>query len=176
MSAVTHNVLSLAEEDLRSAKYRPRSWGLDGRKSRVYQVFCTIGCPGLQKVPFFKWQKMGLRVPKSKNGRQNLTRHPSQCTMCQAQLKMGNRNIHQNEYLTPHFLRTQLFQIRIFGDCPLLGFTFDTYLGTSWTQPTAKANLQTNQLQFKPAAGRLCLNLWGRVEWCTYKINLWWFS
>ena len=86
MSAVTHKVLSLAEEDLRSAKYRPRSWGLDGRKSRVYQVFigqsdtmsygprstvnCTIGCPGLQKVPFFKWQKMGLRAPKSKNGRQ----------------------------------------------------------------------------------------------------------
>ena len=82
MSAVTHKVLSLAEEDLRSTKYRPRSWGLDGRKSLVYQVFigqsdttsygprstvnCTIGCPGLDN-PGFQWFS-NLHCPRSTVG------------------------------------------------------------------------------------------------------------
>ena len=82
ISAVTHKVLSLAEGDLRSIKYRPRSWGLDGRKSLVYQVFigqsdttsygprstvnCTIGCPGLDN-PGFQWFS-NLHCPRSTVG------------------------------------------------------------------------------------------------------------
>ena len=122
MSAVTHKVLSLAEEDLRSAKYRPRSWGLDGRKSLVYQVFigqsdttsygprstvnCTIGCPGLQKVPFFKWQKMGLRAPKSKNGRQKPHKTPLKMVdiwFMRFHFKAGNQANFEKSHIINHF-------------------------------------------------------------------------
>ena len=70
MSTVRLGVLSRAEVDLGSAKYRPRSSGLDGRQSLVRQVSVgqsdptsygpwsavnfTIRLPGLDN-PGFQW-------------------------------------------------------------------------------------------------------------------------
>ena len=70
MSTVRLGVLSRAEVDLGSAKYRPRSSGLDGRQSLVRQVSVgqsdptsygprsavnyTIGHTGLDN-PSFQW-------------------------------------------------------------------------------------------------------------------------
>ena len=36
------------------------------------------------------------------------------------------------------FLSISIVSDKIFGDCPLSSFTFDIYLGTSWTQLTAE--------------------------------------
>ena len=37
-------------------------------------------------------------------------------------------------------------------------------MGTSWTQSTSAAKFTKSQLQFKQSAGRMWIELWGRVE------------
>ena len=44
--------------------------------------------------------------------------------LCQAQWKMGNRNIYWNEYLTPHFLDELLFQIKYIWRLSFVQFHF----------------------------------------------------
>ena len=53
----------------------------------------------------------------------------------------------------------------IFGDCQQRSFTFELYLGTSWTQSPAEARFTKSQLQFKQSAGRMWIKFWGRVEY-----------
>ena len=65
----------------------------------------------------------------------------------------------------PPFWSSLIISDKIFGDCQLRSFTFEWYLGTSWTESTAAATKFTkSQLQFKQCAGRMWIKLWGRVE------------
>ena len=54
-----------------------------------------------------------------------------QCTRQLSLCKMGNWGLKPDSHHSLHFLAVELFQTEIFGDCQLLRFTFDLYLGTS---------------------------------------------
>ena len=70
----------------------------------------------------------------------------------------------QNDDLSCHFIKLELFQMKIFRCYLLCSFTFNSYLGTSWKQSPAAVKLPVNQLQFKQAADRMWINLRGPVD------------
>ena len=70
----------------------------------------------------------------------------------------------QNDDLGSHFIKPELFQMKIFGCYLLCSFTFNSYLGTSWKQSPAAVKLPKNQLQFKQAAEKMWINLRGPVD------------
>ena len=51
------------------------------------------------------------------------------CTMDQALKKIGIKDFAKNDYLSSHFLKPELFQMKIFGCYLLFSFTFNLYLG-----------------------------------------------
>ena len=57
-----------------------------------------------------------------------LTQH---CTMAQALKKSEIKDFVKNYYLCSHFLKLELFQMKIFGCYLLCSFTFNLYLGMS---------------------------------------------
>jgi len=52
-----------------------------------------------------------------------------QCTMAQALKKSGIKDFVKNYYLCFHFLKPELFQMKIFGCFLLCSFTFILYFG-----------------------------------------------
>ena len=77
-----------------------------------------------------------------------------QCTMDQALKKIGIKDFAKNDYLGSHFLKPELFQMKIFGCYLLCSFTFNLYLGMSWKQISAAVKLPKNQLRFKQAGNQ----------------------
>ena len=75
--------------------------------------------------------------------------------MAQALKKIGIKDFAKNDYLGSHFLKPELFQMKIFGCYLLCSFTFNLYLGMSWKQISAAVKLPKNQLRFKQAANQI---------------------
>ena len=75
--------------------------------------------------------------------------------MAQALKKSGIKDFVKNYYLCSHFLKQELFQMKIFGCYLLSSFTFNLNLGMSWKQVSAAVKLPKNQLQFKKAANQI---------------------
>ena len=76
------------------------------------------------------------------------------CTMDQALKKIGIKDFAKNYYLGFHFLKPELFQMKIFGCYLLCSFTFNKFLGMSWKQISAAVKLPKNQLRFKQAGNQ----------------------
>ena len=75
--------------------------------------------------------------------------------MDQALKKIGIKDFAKNDYLCSHFLKQELFQMKICGCHLLCSFTFNLYLGMSWKQISAAVKLATNQLRFKQAGNHI---------------------
>ena len=58
-------------------------------------------------------------------------KNDEQCTLEQALKKIGIKDFAKNDYLGSHFLKPELFQMKIFGCYLLCSFTFNLYLGMS---------------------------------------------
>ena len=54
-----------------------------------------------------------------------------QCIMAQALKKFGIKDSAKNYDLGSHFLKPELFDMKIFGCSLLYSFTFNSYMGTS---------------------------------------------
>ena len=75
--------------------------------------------------------------------------------MAQALKKSEIKDFVKNDYPCSHFLKPELFQMKIFGCYLLCSFTFNLYLGMSWKQISAAVKLPKNELQFKKAANQI---------------------
>ncbi len=64
-------------------------------------------------------------------------------------IKMGQLEIWARFIPLPPFWSSLIISDKIFGDCQLRSFTFEWYLGTSWTQSSseAKINCSSSSLQ-----------------------------
>ena len=76
----------------------------------------------------------------------------------------------QNYDLDSHFLRPQLFQMKIFGCFLLNSVTFNLYLGTSWKESSAAVKIANKSVTIQTGCGKYG-NKIKRTSWAVW--NFW---
>ena len=101
---------------------------------------CSIGCPPVQEL-LTDW---AASSEQPTNARSTFAQQPYNIALCGYPIvKMEIRDSSQISTIGRIFLLSNYFRLR--------SFTFEYYLGTSWTQSTAATKFTKSQLQFKQA-------------------------
>ena len=85
---------------------------------------------------------------------QNAENAEKHCTMAQALKKIGIKDFAKNDYLGSHFLKPELFQMKIFGCYLLCSFTFNLYLGMSWKQSSVAVEIAKESVPIHTGWGK----------------------